>query len=76
MEYDMHRRVPVKAEGESRAAESPRARQRKYEAQVAEAIEQRRYGKMLWAELARDYNAAIAGVLILWRQVDSTFTAK
>lgn len=55
-------------------AAGPRARQRKYEAEVAEAIRHGHYARMLWAELARDYNATIANVLMLWHQVDSHFT--
>lgn len=57
----------------SPSADSPRARQKKYERRVSEAIEQHRYWNMIWAELARDYNAAVANVLFLWRQVDSHF---
>lgn len=57
-------------------ASGPRGRQRKYEVQVSEAIAQGHYGKMVWAELARDYNAAIATVLTLWHQVDSNFSSR
>jgi hypothetical protein len=57
-------------------ASGPRARQKKYESLVSEAIAQGHYGQMVWAELARDYNAAIATVLTLWHQVDSNFSSR
>ncbi|HUO98627.1 MAG TPA: hypothetical protein VMU01_08150 [Rhizomicrobium sp.] len=56
------------------ATDLPRLRQMKYEQQVSLAIAQGRYWDMLWAELARDYNAAMAGVLRMWRQVDTHFS--
>lgn len=65
--------VPRDIDGSEFAA-GPRSRQKKYEHRVAEAIRQGKYGKMIWAELARDYNAAIANVLTLWHQVDSHFS--
>ncbi len=43
-------------------SDTPRARQIKYEALVSQAIEQGRFWDMVWAELARDYNAAIQRV--------------
>ena len=55
------------------STDGPRARQLKYEARVSEAIEQHRFWDMCWAELARDYNSAVANVLYLWRQVDTSF---
>lgn len=58
---------------EHSAADTPRTRQMKYEARVSEAIAQHKFWEMCWAELARDYNAAVANVLYLWRQVDSHF---
>lgn len=57
-------------------ASGPRARQKKYEGRVSEAIAQGHYGQMVWAELARDYNAAIATILTLWHQVDSNFSSR
>ncbi len=57
------------------ADESPRDRQKKYEAQVSQAIADGHFAKMLWAELARDYNAAIANILHMWRQVDVHYAA-
>jgi hypothetical protein len=72
-EFEMDSNLPpLHADG--LGADLAHVRQKKYERLVSEAIEQHRYWDMIWAELARDYNAAIANVLFLWRQVDSHFT--
>ncbi len=55
------------------AEQTPRARQKKYEARVSQAIAQGHFGRMLWAELARDYNATVANILHLWTQVDAHY---
>ena len=60
----------------SEAPDTPLARQRKYEHRVTQAIRDSRFWAMLWAELARDFNAVIANILHLWRQVDSHFTSR
>ncbi len=54
-------------------ADMPRARQKKYELLATQAIEEHRFWDMLWAELARDYNATLMNILQMWRSVDSHF---
>ncbi len=56
--------------------DTPHARQMKYQSRVHDAIEHGRYWDMIWSELARDYNAAIANVLHLWRGVDTHYSEK
>lgn len=55
------------------ARDTPRTRHKKYEQRAAQAIADRRFWDMLWAELARDYNASVMNLLQMWRSVDSHF---
>jgi serine acetyltransferase len=54
-------------------SDTPRARQKKYEQRALEAIAAHRFWDMLWAELARDYNATVMNILQMWRNVDVHF---
>lgn len=54
-------------------ADMPKVRQKKYEHLARQAIEEHRFWDMLWAELARDYNATLMNILQMWRSVDSHF---
>lgn len=56
------------------AASALRARQHKYEVLADDAIAHHQFWRMLWAELARDYNAALANVFLLWGNVDAHFS--